>query len=311
MSESATPKFSARMFRGRATRQSLVTPVGGRAATRAKRIPVAVAMASVFLALLVAAAIFAPWIAPYDPLAGDLLANLIPPGLIGDDGPPHILGTDMLGRDVLSGIIFGARVSLIVGISAVLGAGLFGSAIGIACGYFGGVADDLLMRLVDIQLAFPFILLAIIIMYVLGQGLGNVVVVLVIATWPIYARVARAEAMRLRETDFAQAARAIGCRHARILLRHLLPNALPPLIVIALSAVPQMIIFEAALSFLGIGLPPNEISWGSLLAAGRDYLDQAWWIATFPGLAIMLTILSANVLGNRLKRRLDPRLMTR
>ncbi len=163
------------------------------------------------------------------------------------------------------------------------------------------------MRLVDIQLAFPFVLLAIMIMYVLGQGLTNVIVVLVVATWPIYARVARAEAMRLREMEFIQATRALGASHLRIVFRHIIPNALSPLIVVATTAVPQMIIFEAALSFLGIGLPPSEISWGSLLAAGRDYLDQAWWIATLPGVAIMLTILSINVLGNRLRQRLDPR----
>jgi peptide/nickel transport system permease protein len=258
--------------------------------------------AAAFLTLLIAAAVFARWIAPFDPLQGDVLSNLAPPSLDTSAGPPHLLGTDMLGRDVLSGIIYGARISLIVGISSVIGAGVIGSAIGIVAGYYRGALDEILMRLVDIQLAFPFILLAIFIMYVLGQGLGNVVTVLVIATWPLYARIARAEAMRLREAEFVQAAHALGATHKRILLRHILPNATPPLIVIATSAVPQMIIFEAALSFLGIGLPPSEISWGSLLAAGRDYLEQAWWIATFPGLAIMATILSVNVLGNRLKQ---------
>lgn len=268
---------------------------------------VAVMLAAAFLLLLVFAAVAAPWIAPYDPLAGDVLANLMPPNLPDDSGPPHLLGTDMLGRDVLSGILYGARISLIVGIVSVIGAGTLGCAIGLVCGYCRGLVDEMLMRLVDIQLAFPFILLAIFIMYVLGQGLTNVIVVLVIATWPIYARVARAEAMRLRETEFVQAAKAIGAGHGRILVRHILPNAVSPLIVVATTAVPQMIIFEAALSFLGIGLPPSEISWGSLLAAGRDYLDQAWWIATFPGLAIMLTILSANVLGNSLRQHLDPR----
>jgi peptide/nickel transport system permease protein len=264
-------------------------------------------VAAAFLVVLVSAAIFAPWIAPFDPLQGDVLSNLAPPSLDDSAGAPHLLGTDMLGRDVLSGIIHGARISLIVGLSAVAGAGLVGSAVGLLCGYFRGWLDEVAMRLVDIQLAFPFILLAIFIMYVLGQGLWNVVTVLVIASWPLYARVARAEAMRLREAEFVEAARALGATHKRILLKHILPNAMPPLIVIATSAVPQMIIFEAALSFLGIGLPPSEISWGSLLAAGRDYLEQAWWIATFPGLAIMATILSVNVLGNRLKRRLDPR----
>lgn len=272
-----------------------------------RRVDVAAWAAAGFLVLLVAAAVFAPWIAPFDPLAGDVMSNLAPPSLDASFGPPHLLGTDMLGRDVLSGILFGARVSLIVGISSVAGAGVIGAAVGLVSGYFGGLLDELVMRLVDIQLAFPFILLAIMIMYVLGQGMNNVVVVLIVASWPLYARVARASALRLREAEFVQAAITLGTRHHRILQRHILPNALPPLIVIATSAVPQMIIFEAALSFLGIGLPPDQISWGSLLAAGRDYLDQAWWIATFPGLAIMVTILSLNVLGNRLKNRLDPR----
>ncbi|MGI4945222.1 MAG: ABC transporter permease, partial [Janthinobacterium lividum] len=273
-----------------------------------RRLPAAGTLAAAaFLLLLVAAALLAPWIAPFDPLAGDVLANLMPPSLGEGGEPAHLLGTDMLGRDVLSGILYGARVSLVVGLAAAGGAGVLGTAIGIVCGFFRGTLDEVLMRLVDIQLAFPFILLAVLIMYVLGQGLGNVIVVLVVATWPVYARVARAEAMRLRETDFVQAARAIGARPLRTLLRHVLPNAAAPLIVVATAAVPQMIIFEAALSFLGIGLPPTQVSWGSLLAAGRDYLDQAWWIATFPGIAIMLTILSANTLGDRLRQRLDPR----
>jgi peptide/nickel transport system permease protein len=288
---------------------SFVLPASAHAPRRHRRWikPSPTLAAATFLTLLVAVAVFARWIAPFDPLQGDVLSNLTPPSLDTSAGPPHLLGTDMLGRDVLSGIIYGARISLIVGISSVVGAGIIGSAIGIVAGYYRGALDEILMRFVDIQLAFPFILLAIFIMYVLGQGLGNVVTVLVIATWPLYARIARAEAMRLREAEFVQAAHALGATHKRILLRHILPNATPPLIVIATSAVPQMIIFEAALSFLGIGLPPSEISWGSLLAAGRDYLEQAWWIATFPGLAIMATILSVNVLGNRLKQRLDPR----
>ena len=281
-----------------------------RPATVRRRLPrfsIPTVLAAAFLLLLVAAAVTAPWVAPFDPLAGDVLANLLPPSLQGDGGPAHLLGTDMLGRDVLSGVIYGARISLIVGLTSVAGAGLVGSVIGIACGYCRGLLDEVLMRLVDIQLAFPFVLLAIFIMFVLGQGLGNVITVLVVATWPIYARVARAEAMRLREMEFIQATRALGAGHLRIVFRHIVPNALSPLIVVATTAVPQMIIFEAALSFLGIGLPPTEISWGSLLAAGRDYLDQAWWIATLPGIAIMLTILSINVLGNRLRQRLDPR----
>jgi peptide/nickel transport system permease protein len=265
-------------------------------------------LAAVFLAALVFVAITAPYIAPSNPLVGDILANLLPPGGEGMGGTHHTLGTDMLGRDVFSGILYGSRISLLVGVASVAGAGLIGTALGVIAGYFRGWTDEILMRIVDVQLAFPFILLAILIMYVLGQGLLNVIIVLVIATWPIYARVARAETLKLRESEYVLAARAIGASRARIIIRHILPNAMTPLIVIATFSVPQMIIFEAALSFLGVGIPPSEISWGSMLAAGRDYLGQAWWIATLPGVAIMCTILSINILGDWLRNWLDPNL---
>ena len=164
------------------------------------------------------------------------------------------------------------------------------------------------MRIVDVQLAFPFILLAIVIMYVLGRGLFNVIAVLVIASWPLYARVARAQALRLRESEFVLAARSLGAGWLRIVLRHILPNALTPLLVVATFAIPQMIIFEAALSFLGVGMPLDVVSWGSMLASGRTALEQAWWIASFPGIAIMITVLSVNILGDWLRDRLDPSL---
>jgi peptide/nickel transport system permease protein len=214
----------------------------------------------------------------------------------------------MLGRDVLSGILHGARVSLLVGIVSVLGAGLIGTAVGILAGYFRGWLDEIVMRIVDVQLAFPFILLAIVIMYVLGRGMGNVIIVLVIASWPLYARVARAQALRLRESEFVLAARSLGAGWARILLRHILPNAMTPLLVVATFAIPQMIIFEAALSFLGVGMPVDVISWGSMLASGRNALEQAWWIATLPGIAIMVTVLAINVIGDWLRDLLDPNL---
>ena len=260
------------------------------------------------VALIVGAGLAAPWISPYDPLTGDILANLKPPTLSAPSGFPHLLGTDMLGRDVLSGILHGARVSLLVGIVSVLGAGLIGTAVGILAGYFRGWLDEIVMRIVDVQLAFPFILLAIVIMYVLGRGMGNVIIVLVIASWPLYARVARAQALRLRESEFVLAARSLGAGWARILLRHILPNAMTPLLVVATFAIPQMIIFEAALSFLGVGMPVDVISWGSMLASGRNALEQAWWIATLPGIAIMVTVLAINVIGDWLRDLLDPNL---
>jgi len=227
------------------------------------------------------------------------------------EGGMFLLGTDPNGRDVLSAILFGARISLAVGIVSVVGAGIVGTAIGIVAGYFGGIVDEIFMRLVDVQLAFPFILLAIIIMFVLGQGFANVIAVLIVTTWPIYARVARAEALRLRQSEYVLAARSMGASRSRIILRHLLPNAATPLIVIATAAVPQMIVLEAALSFLGVGMPPNVPSWGGLLSAGRGYISQAWWVATFPGIAIMLTVISINILGDWLRDRLDPSLADR
>jgi len=275
---------------------------------RAAVFPILPLAALTMLILVVVAAIFAPLISPYQPLQGHIMNNLLAPTLLAGEGFPHLLGTDMLGRDVLSGVIHGARVSLLVGIASVVGAGILGTALGILAGYFGGWLEEVVMRVVDVQLAFPFILLAIVIMYVLGRGLGNVIVVLIIASWPLYARVARAQALRLRTSEFVLAARSLGASRQRILWRHILPNALTPLLVVATFAIPQMIIFEAALSFLGVGMPLEVVSWGSMLASGRNYLEQAWWVATLPGLAIMLTVLSVNILGDWLRDRLDPNL---
>lgn len=270
--------------------------------------PILPVIALALIILIVLAALCAPLISPYQPLQGHIMNNLRPPALGGVEGFPHLLGTDMLGRDVLSGIIHGARVSLLVGVASVVGAGIFGTVVGILAGYFGGWLEEVVMRVVDVQLAFPFILLAIVIMYVLGRGLLNVIAVLIIASWPLYARVARAQALRLRSSEFVLAARSLGASSPRILLRHILPNALTPLLVVATFAIPQMIIFEAALSFLGVGMPLEVVSWGSMLASGRNYLEQAWWIATLPGLAIMFTVLSVNILGDWLRDWLDPNL---
>jgi peptide/nickel transport system permease protein len=264
-------------------------------------------VSALFLLVVGLCAIAAPWLAPFDPTALDLMSNLLPPSLSAEAGEPlHLLGTDVLGRDVLSGLIYGSRISLVVGISSVLGAGILGTLVGLVSGYMRGWVDEAIMRLADVQLAFPFILLTVLIMYVLGPGLWNVVIVLVVATWPIYARVARAETLRHAASDYVLAARSMGAGNVRIILRHILPNALTPLIVVAAFSVPQMIIFEAALSFLGLGVPPTEISWGSMLAGGRGVLEEAWWVATLPGLAIMAVILSINILGEALREWIAP-----
>ncbi|MGE0315934.1 MAG: ABC transporter permease [Lautropia sp.] len=272
-----------------------------------RRVRLSTALSALGLLAVVICAVAAPLIAPYDPTRSDILSNLLPPSFISVDGAlPHLMGTDITGRDVFSGVVFGSRVSLAVAVSAVLGAGVFGTLVGLVAGYRRGWVDEVIMRIVDIQLAFPFILLAILVMYILGPGLFNVILVLIVTKWPIYARVARAEALRCIASDFVVAARSMGAGHLRIMLRHILPNALTPLIVVAAFAVPQMIIYEAALSFLGLGLPPDEVSWGSMLAAGRSVMDQAWWTATFPGLAIMMAVLSINILGEALRRWIAP-----
>lgn len=230
--------------------------------------------------------------------------------LIGMKGylPGHPLGTDAVGRDILGRLLLGARVSLLVGLGAVAISALLGIAIGLLAGYVGGKVDLVVMRLGDIQLAFPFILLAISILGVLGPSLLNVILVLGIARWVEFARVVRGEVLAVRSREFIQAARAEGATDWRIVLRHVLPNILAPIIVIASFAVAANIIAESTLSFLGLGVPPQLPTWGAMLAEGRTYLRQAWWLTTLPGAAIALTAMGVNLLGDWLRDFLDPRL---
>ena len=251
-------------------------------------------------------AVAAPILAPHDPVQQDLLRRLLPPGTA-RDGAAYLLGTDSLGRDVLSRIIYGARVSLTVAIVAVGIAGLTGVSAGVLSAYYGGVVDAGLMRLADVILSVPFLLLAIATVAVLGPNFLDLIFVLGLTRWPRYARVTYAQARALREREFVQAEVAVGAGDGRILFRHILPNVLSPVIVIATLEVGLVIIFEAALSFLGLGVQPPVPSWGAMLSEGRDYLANAWWLATFPGLAIMLTVLAANLLGDAARDALDPR----
>jgi peptide/nickel transport system permease protein len=262
------------------------------------------------LALFVAAAAFAPWIAPHDPLGQDTRASLTPPAWSPGGSRAHPLGTDLLGRDVLSRIIHGARISLVVGVLSVAATLLAGVVLGLAAGYYGGVLDDLLMRLADVQLAIPMMVFAVAIMAVLGASLVNLVLVLAITGWVLFSRVTRGIVLSLREWEFVQATQALGSSDRRVVLRHLLPHLVSPLVALATLEVGRRIVFEASLSFLGLGVRAPTPSWGSMLSDGREYLLVAWWPSTFPGLAITAVVLSLNLLGDWLRDRLDPRLRT-
>jgi peptide/nickel transport system permease protein len=253
-------------------------------------------------------ALGAPFLALHDPNDQSLRRRLIPPAWEGKGTWEYPLGTDHLGRDIFSRAIYGSRVSLTVGFSAVLISGTLGALLGLIAGYYGGKIEAIIMRLVDIQLAFPFILLAISVVAVVGAGLNNVIIVLGIAGWMVYARIVRGEVLSVKEREFVVAAKAVGVRDSLILFRHILPNVLTPVIVIATFSVANVIILEAALSFLGVGVEPAIPTWGGMLADGREYISTAWWLATFPGLAIMFTVLGINLIGDWLRDILDPRL---
>ena len=255
------------------------------------------------IAVIILLAIFAPVVSPADPLAIDYAHPAVPPGVAG-----HLLGTDAVGRDILARLIYGTRISLQVGAVAVGIAASLGTTVGLTAGYHGGVIDNLLMRLVDVFLAFPVIVLAIAIIAVLGPNLINVMLALGLVGWTTYARVVRGQVLVLRELDFVQAARAIGTGDGRIIVRHILPNTLAPIIVLVTVGMATAIIAEAALSFLGLGVQPPTPSWGTMLNEGRGFLRTAPHISTLPGLAIMVTVLGFNFLGDGLRDALDPRL---
>jgi peptide/nickel transport system permease protein len=266
--------------------------------------------ALVFLGV-VAAAGAASWLAPRDPLAQEVIARLQEPGWSDGSGWTAWLGTDHLGRDILSRLVYGSRVSLLISVTSVTGSLLIGLALGLLAGFYGGPTEALIMRVTDLQLAFPFILLALAIVALLGPSLRNIIVVFVVTSWPIYARVVRGSVLSLRELEFVTAARALGRQDLGVLLRHITPNTLAPLTVIAFFEMARMIITEAALGFLGLGIQPPTATWGNMLADGRDYIRDAWWLSAFPGLAIMLTATGVNVLGDGLRDLLDPRVRHR
>jgi len=267
------------------------------------------ALASAIVLLMVAiAAIAATQITPNDPFDIKLLQRLKPPGYVNSAGDTFWLGTDTLGRDVYARLVYGARVSLIVGLSAVLISGTLGLLLGLLSGFFGGWIDDVIMRLADIQLSFPTILLALAIMAVLGGGLDKLIIVLGLTGWVQYGRIVRGQVLSIKQEEFILAARATGERNWHIVFQHILPNIWSPIIVIASFSVATNIVAEASLSFLGVGVPPSIPSWGTMLADGRQYIGLAEWLTIPPGVAISLTVLSINILGDWLRDFLDPRL---
>ncbi len=273
-----------------------------------RRVPWLPIAGVLFIALLGVVAAAAPWLAPQDPIRQSLRGRLSPPTLEGADGRSHLFGTDHLGRDVLSRVIYGSRVSLVIGFSAVVVGGLLGSALGILAGFAGNRVDGVIMTLADAQLAFPFILLAIGIIAVLGPSFPTLVVVIGLSGWVSYARILRSQVLVLRSREFVEAIHALGGSVWRVVLRHVLPNVMSSIVVVATLELARSIVLEATLSFLGLGIQPPTPSWGGMIQEGRDYLDSAWWISTFPGIVLMLTSIVVSRTGDGLRDLLDPTL---
>ena len=263
-------------------------------------------LAGAVLLLVVGTAVFAPWIAPYSPVTVDIEHRLGPPAWMDGGARAHLLGTDQIGRDLLSRVIYGGRVSLVIGTAAVLVSSGIGVLLGLGAGYFAGRVDWTIMTLVNVMLTFPFVLLALAVIAVLGPSLINMIIVLGVADWPLYARVIRAETLAIREREFVLAGRALGMSHFRLVFGQILPNLVSVIVVIATLQVARVIILESFLSFLGLGVQPPTPAWGNMLGEGRVYMLNSWWIATFPGLAIFVTTLAINLLGNALRDWLDP-----
>ena len=262
--------------------------------------------AAVVLLLIVLVTLAAPWLAPYSPVEVDIQHRLGPPAWMEGGKTDHWLGTDQIGRDLLSRMIYGGRVSLLIGVSAVAISSTIGVLLGLAAGYFGAKIDWFIMTLINVMLTFPFVLLALAVIAVLGPSLLNMIFVLGVAGWPIYARVIRAETMALREREFVVAGRALGMSHARIIFGQILPNLISAITVVATLQIAQVIILESFLSFLGLGVQPPTPAWGNMLGEGRVYMLNSWWIAAFPGAAIFVTTLVINLMGNALRDWLDP-----
>lgn len=253
--------------------------------------------------LVVVAAAGAPWLAPHDPIRADFASSLQPPGT-----PGHLLGTDQLGRDLLARVLYGARLALFIGACTVVVTAVVGGVLGLVAGFVERWPSTAIMRIADVQLSFPFILLALTINAIVGLGLRNIILSLSAAGWVIYARVVRGEVLSVKERDYVHAAAALGVGRTRLLFRHVLPNVAPSIVVVASLQFSQFVVAEAAISFLGFGVQPPTPAWGSMLSESRDFLYVAWWLAAFPGIALALTALGVNLLGDWLRDTLDPKL---
>lgn len=265
-------------------------------------------VALLFLILVLVCAVAAPWLAPHDPDLQSLRRRLLPPVWLPGGSAAHPLGTDPLGRDMLSRILYGARISLLVGVSTVVLQALIGVAAGVVAGYFRGAVDNVIMRVADVQQAIPFLVLVVAVAAVVGPSLVNTILILGLIGWVTYGRLVRAQVLSLVQQEYVTAARALGGRDLRVMVRHLLPNLVAPITVVATLTVSTMILVEASLSFLGLGVPPPAATWGGMVADGRNYLVTAWWVSVEPGIAIFLTVLAINLVGDWLREVLDPAL---
>ncbi len=273
---------------------------------RDRRWPPRLPLAIVVVLLL--CGLFAPWLAPRSPVEGSLGERLAPPMWMDGARPGHPLGTDRHGRDTLSRLLYGARISIAVSVVGITLTGTFGVLVGLLAGFLGGWVDTLLMRLVDISLSLPGILIAVLLSVVFEPSFTNVIIVVVFLLWPSYARLTRGETLGIKQQDFVALARVAGCGSLTIMVRHVLPNLAPSILVLATLHVGYVIVLEAALSFLGVGIPPPTPSWGVMVADGRGLIEQAWWVSILPGIAILVTVLSLNILGDWVRDRLDPKL---
>lgn len=274
---------------------------------RGRRAPIVVFL-TLLLVILVLPAVFAPWLAPHDPLEGRLAHKLKPPVWLPGGSWEYPLGTDPLGRDILSRMIYGARVSLSVSLVAIFIGGIMGTVLGLFAGYFGGWTDSLIMRAVDIAFSLPTILLGLVLAVVIGPSFRTVIVIVAFLLWARYARQVRGEVLSVKQRDFVAQARIAGCSHFRIMFSHILPNVVNTLIVLGTLQVGYVILLEGTLSFLGVGIPPPTPAWGLMVATGRALIVSAWWVSFFPGLAIVMTVLVLNLMGDWLRDRLDPKL---